>query len=83
MSLSTYVKAGKYSAYHTEFYNKLLSAAVFLLIDNVHNYFHNSTYILFGLGCDVRIFTVGLPVKDDMICNTPHPKVQELRGLSR
>ncbi|KAL8892144.1 MAG: hypothetical protein Q9215_000901 [Flavoplaca cf. flavocitrina] len=34
------------------------------------------------LGCDVRVFNpAGLPVKDDL--QHSHPKVQELRGLSR
>ncbi|KAG4440872.1 hypothetical protein IFR05_003622 [Cadophora sp. M221] len=38
--------------------------------------------ILFRLGCDVRIYDpTGLPVKDDVQHN--HPKVQELRDLSR
>ena len=38
--------------------------------------------ILFRLGCDVRIYDpVGLPVKDDV--QHTHPKVQELRDLSR
>jgi len=38
--------------------------------------------ILFRLGCDVRVYNpVGLPVKDDL--QHDHPKVQELRGLSR
>lgn len=38
--------------------------------------------ILFRLGCDVRIYDpAGLPVKDDVQHN--HPKVQELRDLSR
>ncbi|KAL8899723.1 MAG: hypothetical protein Q9192_001426 [Flavoplaca navasiana] len=38
--------------------------------------------ILFRLGCDVRVFNpAGLPVKDDL--QHSHPKVQELRGLSR
>ena len=38
--------------------------------------------ILFRLGCDVRVFDpAGLPVKDDVQQN--HPKVQELRELSR
>ncbi|KAJ5335865.1 uncharacterized protein N7506_005801 [Penicillium brevicompactum] len=38
--------------------------------------------ILFRLGCDVRVFDPeGLPVKNDS--DTSHPKVQELRELSR
>jgi arsenic resistance protein ArsH len=38
--------------------------------------------ILFRLGCDVRVFDPsGLPVKDDV--QHDHPKVQELRNLSR
>lgn len=38
--------------------------------------------ILFRLGCDVRIYDpTGLPVKDDE--QHSHPKVQELRDLSR
>ncbi|KAK9242908.1 flavoprotein-like protein, partial [Lipomyces tetrasporus] len=38
--------------------------------------------VLFRLGCDVRVFNpAGLPVKDDVQHN--HPKVQELRYLSR
>ncbi|KAI9674024.1 MAG: hypothetical protein M1829_003867 [Trizodia sp. TS-e1964] len=38
--------------------------------------------ILFRLGCDVRIYDpAGLPVKDDV--QHDHPKVQELRNLSR
>lgn len=38
--------------------------------------------ILFRLGCDVRIYDPqGLPVKDDVQHN--HPKVQELRELSK
>ncbi|KAK9371667.1 flavoprotein-like protein [Lipomyces chichibuensis] len=38
--------------------------------------------ILFRLGCDVRVFNpTGLPVKDDVQHN--HPKVQELRSLSK
>lgn len=38
--------------------------------------------ILFRLGCDVRVYNPnGLPVKDDVQQN--HPKVQELRDLSR
>ncbi|KAL9104907.1 MAG: hypothetical protein Q9163_000224 [Psora crenata] len=38
--------------------------------------------ILFRLGCDVRVFDAsGLPMKDDM--QHDHPKVEELRALSR
>lgn len=38
--------------------------------------------ILFRLGCDVRVYDpTGLPVKDDL--QHMHPKVQELRDLSR
>ncbi|KAI9702958.1 MAG: hypothetical protein M1836_008172 [Candelina mexicana] len=38
--------------------------------------------ILFRLGCDVRVYDpAGLPVKDDV--QHQHPKVQELRDLSR
>ncbi|KAH8706900.1 flavoprotein-like protein [Phaeosphaeriaceae sp. PMI808] len=38
--------------------------------------------ILFRLGCDVRMYDPsGLPVKDDV--QHSHPKVQELRGLSK
>jgi arsenic resistance protein ArsH len=38
--------------------------------------------ILFRLGCDVRIYDPsGLPVKDDL--QHHHPKVQELRDLSK
>lgn len=38
--------------------------------------------ILFRLGCDVRMYDPsGLPVKDDV--QHPHPKVQELRDLSK
>lgn len=38
--------------------------------------------ILFRLGCDVRVFDPeGLPVKNDI--DHKHPKVQELRELSR
>lgn len=38
--------------------------------------------ILFRLGCDVRVYNpTGLPVKDDT--QHSHPKVQELRDLSR
>ena len=41
-----------------------------------------SSRILFRLGCDVRVFDPeGLPVKNDS--DTGHPKVQELRELSR
>lgn len=38
--------------------------------------------ILFRLGCDVRMYDPsGLPVKDDV--QHSHPKVQELRDLSK
>lgn len=38
--------------------------------------------ILFRLGCDVRVYDpTGLPQKDDF--NHTHPKVQELRELSK
>lgn len=38
--------------------------------------------ILWRLGCDVRVYDpVGLPVKDDV--QHDHPKVQELRDLSK
>ena len=38
--------------------------------------------VLFRLGCDVRVYDpTGLPVKDDV--QHQHPKVQELRDLSR
>lgn len=38
--------------------------------------------ILFRLGCDVRVYDpTGLPQKDDVQHN--HPKVQELRELSK
>ena len=38
--------------------------------------------ILFRLGCDVRVYDpTGLPVKDDV--QHAHPKVQELRDLSK
>ncbi|KAJ9669634.1 hypothetical protein H2201_000017 [Coniosporium apollinis] len=38
--------------------------------------------ILFRLGCDVRVFDpTGLPMKDDV--QHAHPKVQELRNLSK
>ncbi|KAK9233953.1 flavoprotein-like protein [Lipomyces kononenkoae] len=43
---------------------------------------YEAARILFRLGCDVRIFNPeGLPVKDDVQHN--HPKVQELRSLSK
>ena len=43
---------------------------------------YESARILFRLGCDVRIFDPrGLPVKDDE--QHMHPKVQELRELSK
>lgn len=38
--------------------------------------------VLFRLGCDVRVYdATDLPVKDDV--QHDHPKVQELRDLSR
>jgi hypothetical protein len=38
--------------------------------------------VLFRLGCDVRVYDpTGLPVKDDV--QHSHPKVQELRDLSK
>jgi arsenic resistance protein ArsH len=38
--------------------------------------------ILFRLGCDVRVYDpTGLPIKDDV--QHEHPKVQELRNLSK
>jgi arsenic resistance protein ArsH len=38
--------------------------------------------ILFRLGCDVRVYNpAGLPQKDDV--QHAHPKVQELRDLSK
>lgn len=41
-----------------------------------------SARVLWRLGCDVRVFDpVGLPVKDDV--QHGHPKVQELRELSK
>ncbi|KAJ8103382.1 flavoprotein-like protein [Lipomyces tetrasporus] len=43
---------------------------------------YEAARILFRLGCDVRIFNPeGLPIKDDVQHN--HPKVQELRSLSK
>ncbi|KIL93943.1 hypothetical protein FAVG1_02505 [Fusarium avenaceum] len=43
---------------------------------------YEAARILFRLGCDVRIFDpAGLPQKDDV--QHSHPKVQELRELSR
>ncbi|KAF2664222.1 arsenate resistance ArsH [Microthyrium microscopicum] len=43
---------------------------------------YEASRILFRLGCDVRVYNPsGLPVKDDVQHN--HPKVQELRELSK
>jgi len=43
---------------------------------------YEASRILFRLGCDVRVYdSRGLPVKDDE--QHDHPKVQELRGLSK
>ena len=43
---------------------------------------YEASRILFRLGCDVRVFDPeGLPVKNDS--DHGHPKVQELRELSR
>jgi arsenic resistance protein ArsH len=43
---------------------------------------YEASRILFRLGCDVRVFNpAGLPVKDDV--HHGHPKVQELRDLSK
>ncbi|KAH8699329.1 flavoprotein-like protein [Phaeosphaeriaceae sp. PMI808] len=43
---------------------------------------YEASRILFRLGCDVRVFNpTGLPVKDDK--QHDHPKVQELRELSK
>lgn len=43
---------------------------------------YEASRILFRMGCDVRIYNpAGLPVKDDV--QFSHPKVQELRELSR
>merc|ERR1711981_86936 len=43
---------------------------------------YEASRILFRLGCDVRVYDpAGLPVKDDV--QHSHPKVQELRDLSR
>ncbi|KAF2744539.1 arsenate resistance ArsH [Sporormia fimetaria CBS 119925] len=43
---------------------------------------YEASRILFRLGCDVRIYDpAGLPVKDDI--RHSHPKVQELRDLSK
>ncbi|KAF2475106.1 arsenate resistance ArsH [Lindgomyces ingoldianus] len=43
---------------------------------------YEASRILFRLGCDVRVFNPeGLPVKDDV--QHDHPKVQELRELSK
>lgn len=43
---------------------------------------YEASRILFRLGCDVRMYDpVGLPMKDDV--QHSHPKVQELRELSK
>jgi arsenic resistance protein ArsH len=43
---------------------------------------YEASRILFRLGCDVRVYDpLGLPVKDDQ--RHDHPKVQELRELSK
>lgn len=43
---------------------------------------YEASRILFRLGCDVRMYDpTGLPVKDDV--QHTHPKVQELRELSK
>ena len=43
---------------------------------------YEASRILFRLGCDVRVYDPsGLPVKDDS--QHDHPKVQELRELSK
>lgn len=43
---------------------------------------YEASRILFRLGCDVRVYDpAGLPQKDDV--NHTHPKVQELRELSK
>ncbi|KAK4243083.1 flavoprotein-like protein [Corynascus novoguineensis] len=43
---------------------------------------YEASRILFRLGCDVRVYDLsGLPVKDDQ--QHDHPKVQELRALSK
>lgn len=43
---------------------------------------YEASRILFRLGCDVRMYDpAGLPVKDDV--QHSHPKVQELRELSK
>lgn len=43
---------------------------------------YEASRILFRLGCDVRVYDPsGLPVKDDV--HHDHPKVQELRELSK
>jgi arsenic resistance protein ArsH len=43
---------------------------------------YEASRILFRLGCDVRVFDpAGLPIKDDV--QHDHPKVQELRELSK
>lgn len=43
---------------------------------------YEASRILFRLGCDVRMYDpAGLPMKDDV--QHSHPKVQELRELSK
>ena len=69
---------------------KLAVPVIFLYLADLY-YSHRSysrllafegARVLFRLGCDVRIFeAAGLPVKDDE--QHDHPKVQELRDLSR
>ncbi|KAK6435374.1 hypothetical protein LTR95_008438 [Oleoguttula sp. CCFEE 5521] len=57
-----------YGSLRTRSYSKLLAFEV--------------SRILWRLGCDVRVYDPsGLPMKDD--ANHDHPKVQELRDLSR
>jgi arsenical resistance protein ArsH len=57
-----------YGSLRTRSYSKLLA--------------YECARILFRLGCDVRAFDPsGLPVKDDT--QHDHPKVQELRNLSK
>ncbi|KAK4101129.1 arsenate resistance ArsH [Parathielavia hyrcaniae] len=57
-----------YGSLRTRSYSKLLA--------------YEASRILFRLGCDVRVYDPsGLPVKDDQ--QHDHPKVQELRELSK
>ncbi|KAK1831942.1 flavoprotein-like protein [Podospora conica] len=57
-----------YGSLRTRSYSKLLA--------------YEASRILFRLGCDVRVYDpLGLPVKDDQ--QHDHPKVQELRELSK